>query len=192
MGYDWRDKTPLSGAERYLWKRLRKYPMDDDCFHPKPRTPMHRYYEEGWELIHHLQNQFWGCCSSHGNEWPFQINGVRSELRVWSVRCRWKDCEKWADSIVRAKPGTHGDSLEYLEDAPHFYCFEHSWEFQYGEKYVPPSLEESRRQRAWWKAMEQMCREKPPETVELDCGLKVGSFTMLDGPYLKRMAEIAG
>lgn len=184
----WEKDNPLSGVERYLWKRLRKYPFDDDWRRPRKRTPLHLWYEEGWELINTLQERFFKCCSSHGNEWPFHIEGLSSTRRLYNVICQWESCTEWADSIVREDYArSTKDDVVYLEDAQ-FYCYPHYHEVRTGEKYVPPTLDEQRRSAALMKAMEAMLSIRPSESIEV-LGIPVIS-TMMDRDYLVKLAEI--
>lgn len=158
MGYSWKEKNPLAGAAKYLWQRLRKYPMDDDWRKPRHRSPMHEYYESGWSLINHLEMILFSASSSCGNSWPFQVCGVWSKIPLFNQRCEWPHCEEMAECIRNQertkKKEKHGDYVwRWLPDAPQFYCFAHYMEAHYGKKYIPPSEEERMRSAAMWRRL---------------------------------------
>lgn len=187
MGYDWREKSPLGNADKYLWRRLKKYPDIDwrDSASRDAMSPLHVYYEEGWEQIHSLGDALF-CCSSQtgGHGWIFAHQS-----------CRHPECTEKAEALVNSvrtkKKDNHGDDLfVWLDDAPRFLCYPHYHELQTGKVYVPPTAEETRLMSAQFRAMERMITERPPEKIELDGGLTIDSFTMMDGSYLRRLAEI--
>ena len=55
----------------------------------------------------------------------------------------------------------------------------------------PEAVESQNRSRALMSAMWRMIDEQPPQSVMLDNGLKVDSMTIMDKPYLERLAQIA-
>jgi hypothetical protein len=55
----------------------------------------------------------------------------------------------------------------------------------------PEAEESSRRSRSMFAAIARMVEERPAQSVTLPNGLRIDSFTMMDRPYLERLAEIA-
>lgn len=181
--------TPLDSIERYLWLRLKRFPHWL-APHP-PKTALHVYYEEGWELVNHLKMLLFTSSSSLGNKWPFAIEGCPSERRLFEIRCQHVGCDDWSECILNdVKNGPEEDDWERLPDAPRFYCFPHCEEVRTGTKYIPPTREESLMMEAQGRAIVRMIKEKPPTSLKLDCGLTVDSHIVMDERYLRRLAEL--
>lgn len=181
MYSDWSEKCPLHGAERYLWERYRKY--GDRKF---GASSLQSWYENGWEMLYSLQRTLFSCssCSGRIDNAPFIGKG-----------CEWPGCDQPADCLRNQRKtdrkDNYGDFIwEWLPDAPQFHCHAHHMEAHYGEKYIPPTLEEMNRLAALCNAVSRLNDERPPEEVKLNCGISI-SHTMMDGPYLKRLFELA-
>jgi hypothetical protein len=60
-------------------------------------------------------------------------------------------------------------------------------------EYEAPELseEDKLRESAMFRAMERMIMENPPEWVKTKLGLTIHSLTVMDGPYLERLTELA-
>ena len=191
-------KTPLDSIDTYLWNKLQGFPHYDGLSTHPPKTPMHVYYEQGWELINHLKMLLFSASSSSGNRWPFAVNGELGKQRLFNIRCKTDGCEEWAECLINQIKGDkridrYGE-VEYdwvtLADAPVFLCFPHYFEVTEGKKYVPPTKEESMRFAAQWRAMQRMSKERPPQSLDLDNGLHVHSHIYMDADYLRRLAEL--
>lgn len=176
-------KTPLSGALQFLWNKFQQF-QKIDGFNREAvasRSEEHVYWEEAWSFLYNMESLLFLCSSASGrpdNE-PF-----------CGKKCQWPGCKEPANSL-RNQRRIGKDEWEWLPDAPRFHCHPHHMEAHYGEKYVPPTLEETRRSMAFSAAMHRIYEERPPKPTTLDCGLQVDSFTMMDGSYLRRLAEIA-
>jgi hypothetical protein len=192
MGYDWREKCPLNGAERYLYKRFKKFPSvhldwNDMAAYSKAmneRDPLHVYYQDGWEYLRHLEDLLFSTiCGGFNRDWIFS-HQICKECGI--------PAQHFVNQVDSGRKDESGDNeLIWLPDAPRFLCYPHYHLLVYEKRYVPPTLEESRRQQAMFRAMERMHREQPPQAVKLNCGIKINSFTIMDRSYLERLVELA-
>lgn len=167
----------LMRVEKRLWRSLQKFPDMDwqDAEAYNSRSQEHKNAEEAWECIYQIRQHFFLGGSSHGSheDWPFRGNSCHK-------------CGSPADSLVNSL--RDGD---FLPDAPRFLCHKHYYELSTGKKYASPTKEETLRSMAMSAAISRMIEEIPPKSLKLDCGLTVDSFTMMDGPYLKRLLKVA-
>lgn len=190
-----REKNPLGPAERYLWHRLQRFPDYDWRKGEGPKTENHLWYEQGWEMIHMIQERLFGSGACFGNTWPFYICGVQSGRPLFLGQCAQGGCEEPISCILNVKHtgrvGEDGDEdFDPIPGGHRLLCHDHGYEEYFGKPYVLPSEEQDRIMQAQIMAMQRMATERPSERLELDCGLVVDSFTFMDGPYLARLAEL--
>lgn len=167
----WKKTCPLARVEEYLWKRLSAYP-DYDWRKGEGPVPgsLHEYYEQGWELVHEIQQQLFAGGATFFVGWPFTIgddNHRKSPLYI--APCAEPDCSESVDAVVSGV----------------LYCFRHGYKAFHGHEYVPPTLEESRRSAALTRAMAHIRDEHPPDQTPF------GTFLLMDKPYLERLVELA-
>lgn len=180
---DWKEKTPLYGAWKYLWNKYREFPKYD-WRDPKARPirgSEHEYYESGWSQLNHWMMILFSASSGGGGDWaiPCRVAGCQSKPDCFINQVRTKKKDKSGDFIYK-----------WVDGAPHLYCYPHYYEATEGKKYIPPTADEMLKQSALMDAMMQMSAERPSVEVELSSGLKIDSFTMMDESYLERMAAI--
>src|SRR5579863_3925067 len=132
--------SPLDGIERYLWERLKGFPEYDWREPDSRKSPEHIWYEQGWELVYHLKSLLFSCSSSWGNQWPFLIQGIQSERRLFNIPCQTEGCSELSECLLnRIRIGTGDDDWQPLPNAPEFHCHAHGYSRAYGTLYVPPT-----------------------------------------------------
>ena len=165
---DWRENCPLNGAEGYLWRQMRILRRLPDAH------PLRRYYEDGWEIVHHLEDLLFAGGQSFGLTWPGPHRGP-----LFRVGCSHPGCREAVYALINID-----EEGREVPEGKRFFCHDHYYEDVRGEKYVPPTLDEMRHSMALSRATERMYNEQPPQP-----GGAV-HFVVMDRPYLERLVEL--
>lgn len=175
-GYEWRDLCPLSGAERYLWKRMQR---------AKKGSLIADYYQAGWEFLYSIQEHLFAASSVHWGK-----HDENCEFRM--NKCYEPGCKENASCLVNQYFIGEGDDREseWYDDAPRFYCHAHYHKLRSGQEYVPPTEDEQAHMRALFSAFMLMDIEKPFDVSVHESGFQMHTLFM-DRDYLKRLAELA-